>query len=252
MGKTMIRVSGLNKRFGDNHVLKDINFEVEQGDVIAIIGSSGSGKSTLLRCLIDLEKADGGTIEIEDKALVKDGVQAPPSEVRKIISRMGVVFQHFNLFPHLSVRKNLQLAPRIVNKENKADIEANTKKLLGEVGLESRIDAMPSTLSGGEKQRVAIARALMMNPDIMLFDEPTSALDPELTGEVLKVMGDLAKAKMTMIVVTHEMGFARSAANKILFMNDGIILEEGTPDDIFNHPKNQRTKEFLASITNKD
>ncbi|MCH4072132.1 MAG: amino acid ABC transporter ATP-binding protein [Pseudoramibacter sp.] len=248
----MIRVSGLNKRFGDNHVLKDINFEVEQGDVIAIIGSSGSGKSTLLRCLIDLEKADGGTIMIEDKALVKDGVQAPPSEVRKIISRMGVVFQHFNLFPHLSVRKNLQLAPRIVNKENKAEIEANTKKLLSEVGLESRIDAMPSTLSGGEKQRVAIARALMMNPDIMLFDEPTSALDPELTGEVLKVMGDLAKAKMTMIVVTHEMGFARSAANKILFMNDGIILEEGTPDDIFNHPKNQRTREFLASITNKD
>ncbi len=252
MGKTMIRVSGLNKRFGDNHVLKDINFEVEQGDVIAIIGSSGSGKSTLLRCLIDLEKADGGTIMIEDKALVKDGVQAPPTEVRKIISRMGVVFQHFNLFPHLSVRKNLQLAPKIVNKENKAKIEAHTEKLLGEVGLESRIDAMPSTLSGGEKQRVAIARALMMNPDIMLFDEPTSALDPELTGEVLKVMSDLAKAKMTMIVVTHEMGFARSAANKILFMNDGIILEEGTPDDIFNHPKNQRTKDFLASITNKD
>jgi polar amino acid transport system ATP-binding protein len=252
MGKTMIRVSGLNKRFGDNHVLKDINFEVEQGDVIAIIGSSGSGKSTLLRCLIDLEKADGGTIMIEDKALVKDGVQAPPSEVRNIISRMGVVFQHFNLFPHLSVRKNLQLAPRIVNKENKAEIEAHTEKLLSEVGLESRIDAMPSTLSGGEKQRVAIARALMMNPDIMLFDEPTSALDPELTGEVLKVMSDLAKAKMTMIVVTHEMGFARSAANKILFMNDGIILEEGTPDDIFNHPKNQRTREFLASITNKD
>jgi polar amino acid transport system ATP-binding protein len=252
MGKTMIRVSGLNKRFGDNHVLKDINFEVEQGDVIAIIGSSGSGKSTLLRCLIDLEKADGGTIMIEDKALVKDGVQAPPAEVRNIISRMGVVFQHFNLFPHLSVRKNLQLAPKIVNKENKADIEAHTEKLLGEVGLESRIDAMPSTLSGGEKQRVAIARALMMNPDIMLFDEPTSALDPELTGEVLKVMSDLAKAKMTMIVVTHEMGFARSAANKILFMNDGIILEEGTPDDIFNHPKNQRTKDFLASITNKD
>lgn len=252
MGKTMIRVSGLNKRFGDNHVLKDINFEVEQGDVIAIIGSSGSGKSTLLRCLIDLEKADGGTIMIEDKALVKDGVQAPPTEVRKIISRMGVVFQHFNLFPHLSVRKNLQLAPKIVNKENKAEIEAHTEKLLSEVGLESRIDAMPSTLSGGEKQRVAIARALMMNPDIMLFDEPTSALDPELTGEVLKVMSDLAKAKMTMIVVTHEMGFARSAANKILFMNDGIILEAGTPDDIFNHPKNQRTREFLASITNKD
>ena len=252
MSKTMIRVTSLDKRFGDNHVLKNINFEVEQGDVVAIIGSSGSGKSTLLRCLIDLEQADGGTIMIEDKALVKDGVQAPPAEIKRIISRMGVVFQHFNLFPHLSVRKNLQLAPRIVAKADKGTIEANTTKLLDEVGLSDRIDAMPSTLSGGEKQRVAIARALMMNPDIMLFDEPTSALDPELTGEVLKVMGDLAKAKMTMIVVTHEMGFARSAANKILFMNDGIILEEGTPDDIFNHPKYQRTKEFLASITNKD
>ena len=252
MSKTMIRVTSLDKRFGDNHVLKNINFEVEQGDVVAIIGSSGSGKSTLLRCLIDLEQADGGTIMIEDRALVKDGVQAPPAEVKKIISRMGVVFQHFNLFPHLSVKKNLQLAPRIVAKEDKGQIEADTKKLLAEVGLSDRIDAMPSTLSGGEKQRVAIARALMMNPDIMLFDEPTSALDPELTGEVLKVMGDLAKAKMTMIVVTHEMGFARSVANKILFMNDGIILEEGTPDDIFNHPKNERTREFLASITNKD
>ncbi|MSS19729.1 amino acid ABC transporter ATP-binding protein [Eubacteriaceae bacterium RF-744-FAT-4] len=248
----MIRVTSLDKRFGDNHVLRNINFEVEQGDVVAIIGSSGSGKSTLLRCLIDLEQADGGTIMIEDKALVKDGVQAPPAEVKKIISRMGVVFQHFNLFPHLSVKKNLQLAPKIVAKEDKGRIEADTKKLLEEVGLSDRIDAMPSTLSGGEKQRVAIARALMMNPDIMLFDEPTSALDPELTGEVLKVMGDLAKAKMTMIVVTHEMGFARSVANKILFMNDGIILEEGTPDDIFNHPKNERTREFLASITNKD
>ncbi|WP_295362779.1 amino acid ABC transporter ATP-binding protein [uncultured Pseudoramibacter sp.] len=252
MSKTMIRVTSLDKRFGDNHVLKNINFEVEQGDVVAIIGSSGSGKSTLLRCLIDLEQADGGTIMIEDKALVKDGVQAPPAEIKSIISRMGVVFQHFNLFPHLSVRKNLQLAPRIVAKADKGTIEANTKKLLDEVGLSDRIDAMPSTLSGGEKQRVAIARALMMNPDIMLFDEPTSALDPELTGEVLKVMGDLAKAKMTMIVVTHEMGFARSAANKILFMDDGIILEEGTPDEIFNHPKHQRTEEFLASITNKD
>lgn len=252
MSKTMIRVTSLDKRFGDNHVLRNINFEVEQGDVVAIIGSSGSGKSTLLRCLIDLEQADGGTIMIEDRALVKDGVQAPPAEVKKIISRMGVVFQHFNLFPHLSVKKNLQLAPRIVAKEDKGQIEADTKKLLAEVGLSDRIDAMPSTLSGGEKQRVAIARALMMNPDIMLFDEPTSALDPELTGEVLKVMGDLAKAKMTMIVVTHEMGFARSVANKILFMNDGIILEESTPDDIFNHPKNERTREFLASITNKD
>lgn len=248
MGKTMIRVSGLNKRFGDNHVLKDINFEVEQGDVIAIIGSSGSGKSTLLRCLIDLEKADGGTIMIEDKALVKDGVQAPPTEVRKIISRMGVVFQHFNLFPHLSVRKNLQLAPKIVNKENKAKIEAHTEKLLGEVGLESRIDAMPSTLSGGEKQRVAIARALMMNPDIMLFDEPTSALDPEMVGEVLNVMEHLASEGMTMVVVTHEMGFAKHVADRVIFIDEGVVVEEGTPEQVFDHPQNERTQNFLNMV----
>lgn len=250
--QTVVEVTNLNKSFGDNHVLKDISFEVSRGDVVAIIGSSGSGKSTLLRCLIDLEHADGGSIALEGQYLLKDGVQASSADARQIIGKMGMVFQHFNLFPHLSVRKNLQLAPRIVAHQNQADMAAHCDELLSKVGLLDRADAMPSTLSGGEKQRVAIARALMMNPDILLFDEPTSALDPELTGEVLNVMSDLAKDNMTMVVVTHEMGFARSVANKVLFMDNGIILEEGTPEDIFEHPVNQRTKDFISAITNKD
>lgn len=250
--KPVIHVVGLNKSFDANQVLKDISFEVNRGDVVAIIGSSGSGKSTLLRCLIDLEQADGGTIDIEGQPLMQDGVQAPPAAVRQIIAKMGMVFQHFNLFPHLSVRKNLLLAPRLARGASKASMEAHCEALLDKVGLGPRIDAMPSTLSGGEKQRVAIARALMMNPDILLFDEPTSALDPELTGEVLGVMADLARENMTMIVVTHEMGFARSAANKVLFMDGGVILESGSPAQIFEHPRYQRTKDFLASITNKE
>ena len=244
----VIRVEGLTKSFGDNQVLKDINFDVNKGDVIAVIGSSGSGKSTLLRCLIDLEQADGGTIEIEGRRLVSDGVHADNKEKRAVIAEMGMVFQHFNLFPHLSVRENLELAPKLRSVGTEREIEDRTAYYLDKVGLSERIDAMPSTLSGGEKQRVAIARALMMRPDILLFDEPTSALDPELTGEVLKVMEKLAQEPMTMIVVTHEMSFARSAASKILFMNQGIILEEGTPDEIFMNPKQPRTKEFLSSI----
>ena len=244
----VIRVEGLTKSFGDNQVLKDINFDVNKGDVIAVIGSSGSGKSTLLRCLIDLEQADGGTIEIEGRRLVSDGVHADNKEKRAVIAEMGMVFQHFNLFPHLSVRENLELAPKLRSVGTEREIEDRTAYYLDKVGLSERIDAMPSTLSGGEKQRVAIARALMMRPDILLFVEPTSALDPELTGEVLKVMEKLAQEHMTMIVVTHEMSFARSAASKILFMNQGIIPEEGTPDEIFMNPKQPRTKEFLSSI----
>ena len=182
---------------------------------------------------------------------MKDGVYASQNEIRAIIMKMGMVFQHFNLFPHLTVRQNLELAPKVVKKEKGEAMDERCEKHLAQVGLLEKIDAMPSTLSGGEKQRVAIARALMMNPDILLFDEPTSALDPELTGEVLNVMQQLAEAHMTMIVVTHEMSFAREVANKILFMNDGIILEEGAPEDIFEHPKNDRTKEFLSSITRK-
>lgn len=247
----MIRVTDLKKCFGDNMVLKNVSFSVGRGDVVAVIGSSGSGKSTLLRCLIDLEKADGGTISVEGSDLVKDGVYASPAEIRTIILKMGMVFQNFNLFPHLSVRKNLTLAPRLVKKEKEGVMDVLVEENLEKVGLLDKIDAMPGTLSGGQKQRVAIARALMMSPDILLFDEPTSALDPELTGEVLKVMADLAGAHMTMVVVTHEMGFAREAAGRVLFMNDGIILEEGTPEAIFNNPQNERTKEFLRSITRK-
>ncbi|MEG0377881.1 MAG: amino acid ABC transporter ATP-binding protein [Eubacterium sp.] len=250
--KEIINVSDLNKSFGINHVLKGISFQVNKGDVVAVIGSSGSGKSTLLRCLIDLEKADSGTITMEGCHLMKDGVYAPPAEIRTIIMKMGMVFQHFNLFPHLSVRQNLELAPKVVKKENNEAMDKRCEAYLEKVGLLEKIDCMPSTLSGGEKQRVAIARALMMNPDILLFDEPTSALDPELTGEVLNVMQELAEEHMTMVVVTHEMSFAREAASKVLFMNDGIILEEGKPEDIFEHPENERTKEFLSSITRKN
>lgn len=244
----IIKVNQLNKSFGDNHVLKNISFTVNKGDVMAIIGSSGSGKSTLLRCLIDLEKADSGDIIMEEKPLLKDGVYPSSGEIRTIIMKMGMVFQHFNLFPHLTVRQNLELAPKVVKKEEFAKMNQRCEMYLNKVGLLERIDAMPSTLSGGEKQRVAIARALMMNPDILLFDEPTSALDPELTGEVLNVMQSLANEHMTMVVVTHEMGFAREVANKVVFMDSGKILEEGTPDEIFNHPKERRTQEFLSSI----
>lgn len=244
----IIKVNQLNKSFGNNHVLKDISFTVNKGDVMAIIGSSGSGKSTLLRCLIDLEKADSGDIIMEGKPLLKDGVYPSPPEIRAIIMKMGMVFQHFNLFPHLTVRQNLELAPKVVKKEETGAMNQRCEAYLNKVGLLDRIDAMPSTLSGGEKQRVAIARALMMNPDILLFDEPTSALDPELTGEVLNVMQSLANEHMTMVVVTHEMGFAREVANKVVFMDSGTILEEGSPEDIFIHPKEKRTQVFLSSI----
>lgn len=249
--ETMIQVTDLNKTFGENHVLKGVSFSINKGDVVAVIGSSGSGKSTLLRCLIDLEKADSGTITMDGDNLMTDGVYASPAKIREIIMKMGMVFQHFNLFPHLTVRQNLELAPKVVKKEKATEMDVRCEKYLQQVGLAAKIDSMPSTLSGGEKQRVAIARALMMNPEILLFDEPTSALDPELTGEVLSVMQELAEDKMTMVVVTHEMGFAREVANKVLFMNDGVILEEGTPEDIFEHPKHERTREFLRSITRK-
>jgi len=244
----IIKVNKLNKSFGDNHVLNDISFSVNKGDVMAIIGSSGSGKSTLLRCLIDLEKADSGDIFMEGKPLLKEGIYPSNQEIRAIIIKMGMVFQHFNLFPHLTVRQNLELAPKVVKKEELIQMNERSEAYLNKVGLLDRIDAMPSTLSGGEKQRVAIARALMMNPDILLFDEPTSALDPELTGEVLAVMKDLANERMTMVVVTHEMSFAREVANKVVFMDSGKILEVGPPEEIFINPKEPRTREFLSSI----
>ena len=243
---SMIEVTNLRKSFGALEVLRDVSFRVEKGDVVAVIGSSGSGKSTLLRCLIGLEEVTGGSIRIDGQDLCRDGVYASAAARKAIILRMGMVFQHFNLYPHLSVVKNLEIAPRLVKGRKGPELRAQAMELLGKVGLADRADEMPGRLSGGQKQRVAIARALMMNPEILLFDEPTSALDPELTGEVLEVMRDLAREKMTMIVVTHEMGFARNVASRVAFMDGGAILEEGAPEEIFTAPKQERTRAFLS------
>lgn len=241
----LIEVTNLKKSYGTLEVLKNITFNVEKNDVIAVIGPSGSGKSTMLRSLIHLEEIDGGSVKITDSYLVKDGQYPKAQEIKSITLKMGMVFQHFNLFPHLTVQGNLEISPKLLKKEGLQQIAARAKDLLQKVGLTEKANAFPASLSGGQKQRVAIARALMMNPDILLFDEPTSALDPEVTGEVLKVMKDLAEAHMTMLVVTHEMGFAKEVANKVIFMDDGEIVEAGTPEEIFNNPQHERTKAFL-------
>lgn len=242
---SIIEVSHLKKSFGSLNVLKDVSFAVEKGDVIAILGSSGSGKSTLLRCLIDLEKIDDGTITVDGDTFVKNGVYMPNKVVKDVTMKMGMVFQHFNLFPHMTVMKNLEKPAKIVKKLDSKTIQKKSKILLNKVGLLDKADVYPDQLSGGQKQRVAIVRALMMNPEIMLFDEPTSSLDPEITKEVLHTMKQLAEEKMTMLIVTHEIGFAKEVASKILFMSNGEILESGTPDEIFNNPKHERTKLFL-------
>lgn len=242
---SIIEVSHLKKSFGSLNVLKDVSFTVEKGDVIAILGSSGSGKSTLLRCLIDIEKIDDGTITVDGDTFVKNGVYMPNKVVKDVTMKMGMVFQHFNLFPHMTVMKNLEKPAKIVKKLDSKTIQKKSKILLNKVGLLDKADVYPDQLSGGQKQRVAIVRALMMNPEIMLFDEPTSSLDPEITKEVLHTMKQLAEEKMTMLIVTHEIGFAKEVASKILFMSNGEILESGTPDEIFNNPKHERTKLFL-------
>ena len=239
---SIIEVSHLKKSFGSLNVLKDVSFTVEKGDVIAILGSSGSGKSTLLRCLINLEKIDDGTITVDGDTFVKNGVYMPNKIVKDATMKMGMVFQHFNLFPHMTVMKNLEKPAKIVKKLDSRTIQEKSQMLLNKVGLLDKADTYPDQLSGGQKQRVAIVRALMMNPEIMLFDEPTSSLDPEITKEVLHTMKQLAEEKMTMLIVTHEIGFAKEVASKILFMSNGEILESGTPDEIFNNPKNERTK----------
>ena len=244
----LIEVKDLKKGFGTVSVLTNICFTVNQGDVIAVIGPSGAGKSTMLRCLIDLEQVDGGSIFVESEPLVKDGIYPSRTSRRKITAKMGMVFQNFNLFPHLSVRKNLIMPLMTVKKVSQSDAETLALQMLSKVGMEEKIDTMPNALSGGQKQRVAIARALMMNPDILLFDEPTSALDPELTGEVLAVMKQLASDRVTMIVVTHEMSFARDVATRVLFMSDGCITEEGLPQELFSAPKHPRTQAFLRSV----
>lgn len=244
--KEMIRINQLNKSFGDLHVLKDIDMTVFESDVVCLIGSSGSGKSTLLRCLNFLERKDNGKIIIEGKE-----VDPHADNLNKIREKVGMVFQNFNLFPHKTVLENIIEAPIQVKGVAKAEAVAKARHLLCKVGLEDKADVYPSKLSGGQKQRVAIARALAMEPDIMLFDEPTSALDPELVGEVLTTMKDLAEEGMTMVVVTHEMGFAREVADRIVYMHEGKIVEHGTPDQFFNHPKEERTREFLKSTSLK-
>lgn len=241
----IIEVSHLKKSYDQLEVLKDISFEVNKNDVVAVIGPSGSGKSTMLRGLVHLEDINGGSICVDGDYLVKDGTYSKPQEIKRITSKMGMVFQHFNLFPHLTVKENLEIAPKMLKREEPSAIERRSKELLDKIGLRDRAMAYPAKLSGGQKQRVAIARALMMDPEILLFDEPTSALDPELTGEVLEVMKDLAKEHMTMIIVTHEMGFAKEVANKAIFMDNGEIIETGHPSELFINPQFDRTKAFL-------
>jgi polar amino acid transport system ATP-binding protein len=249
----MIRLQAIHKSFSSLAVLKGINLEVAQGEVVAIIGPSGSGKSTLLRCLNRLETIEQGTIEIEGEILAATGPNGQCQYVaehkaREICHKMGMVFQQFNLFPHMTVINNVIEAPLIVKGIKKEIIIPEAEELLRKVGLFEKKDSYPSKLSGGQKQRVAIARALAMKPDIMLFDEPTSALDPELTGEVLKAMRQLAQEHMTMIVVTHEMAFAREVAQRVIFMDDGDIVEAGTPEQLFNNPQHIRTQVFLNSM----
>ena len=233
----MLKVTSLEKKFDSLGVLKGISLEVRKGEVVAIIGRSGSGKSTLLRCVNNLEKADTGTIEIEGRALVKNGVYAPPREQREICLKMGYVFQNFNLFPHMSVLRNLTEAQICVLKRKKEDAEKYGRELLKKVGLQDKEAAYPCQLSGGQQQRVAIARALALNPEILCFDEPTSALDPLLTQEVLSVIRALTKENRTMVVVTHEMAFAREVADRVVFMENGVIVAEGTPQQVFDSEK---------------
>ncbi|MCS1382315.1 amino acid ABC transporter ATP-binding protein [Lysinibacillus sphaericus] len=241
----MLEVSNLKKSFGKLEVLKTITLNVEKNDVVAVIGPSGSGKSTMLRSLIHLEEINGGSICVDGDYLVQNGAYAKQQDIKKITAKMGMVFQHFNLFPHLTVQQNLEIAPGLLKTESPDAIKKRCQDLLQKIGLADKAQAYPANLSGGQKQRVAIARALMMNPQILLFDEPTSALDPELTGEVLKVMKDLAEDQMTMIVVTHEMGFAREVANKVVFMDGGDIIEANHPEAFFTNPQHERTKAFL-------
>lgn len=239
----MIEIKNIRKNFGKNEVLKNINTEIKKGDKVVIIGPSGSGKSTLLRCMNLLETPASGSIIFQG-----DDITDKKTDINKIRQKMGMVFQHFNLFPHLTVLENIMLAPVKLNLQTKEEAEKNALKLLERIGLSDKKDEYPAMLSGGQKQRIAIVRSLAMKPEIMLFDEPTSALDPEMIGEVLKLMKDLAEDGMTMVVVTHEMGFAKSVANRILFMDEGQILEENNPQDFFSNPVHERSKIFLSKI----
>jgi len=242
----VIEIKNINKSFGVNHVLKDVSTTINKGEKVVIIGPSGSGKSTLLRCMNLLEVPDNGSIVFEGQ-----NVTDKKCDINKVRQKMGMVFQHFNLFPHLTVMENITLAPIKLNLQSKKEAEETAIKLLERIGLADKKDEYPNKLSGGQKQRIAIVRSLAMKPDIMLFDEPTSALDPEMIGEVLSLMKDLAEEGMTMVVVTHEMSFAKSVANRILFMDEGKILEESNPADFFSNPAHERAQEFLSKILYK-
>lgn len=239
----MIQVNGLHKSFGKVEVLKGISIKVEPQEVVCVIGPSGSGKSTLLRCLNRLEEPSSGQILIEGEDLLNSS-----TDINRIRQKVGMVFQHFNLFPHKTVLENIILAPTFLKRKTKAEAEAFAKSLLQKVGLLEKANEYPRRLSGGQQQRVAIARALAMEPHVMLFDEPTSALDPEMIGEVLQVMKDLASEGMTMVIVTHEMGFAKEVADRVIFMDEGVIMEEGSPKNIFENTQNQRTRSFLSKV----
>ena len=242
----MIKVNNLHKYFGELQVLKGIDLEVKQGDVIAIIGPSGSGKSTMLHCINRLEEPSDGHIYIDN-----EDIMAPDCDINAIRQKVGMVFQHFNLFPHKTVLENITLAPSLVKKVSKDEAEKTAYELLEKVGLSDKALSYPNKLSGGQKQRIAIARALAMKPEVILFDEPTSALDPEMIKEVLDVMKELAKEGMTMLIVTHEMGFAKNVANRLIFMDNGKVVEDTEPNEFFNSPKSERAKEFLDKVLNK-
>jgi polar amino acid transport system ATP-binding protein len=244
----IVHIRGLHKAFGDHVVLNGIDFDVQPSQVVVVIGPSGSGKSTFLRCCNGLEQAQGGRVEICGRTLVNDGRMLPDADLNALREEVGMVFQSFNLFPHLSVRDNVTLGPRKLRGLSRAQADAEADVLLKKVGLSHKAEAMPASLSGGQKQRVAIARALAMKPRVMLFDEPTSALDPELVGEVLQVMKLLASEGMTMMVVTHEMGFAKEVADVVVVMDGGGIIESGSPDVIFSQPTQARTREFLQAV----
>jgi ABC-type polar amino acid transport system, ATPase component len=244
----MLKLTQITKSFGTNEVLRGVSLSVSRGEIVAVIGPSGSGKSTMLRSCVGLERISGGTIELNGKKLVQEGVYVPERESRSVCAHTGMVFQHFNLFPHMNVRENLCLAPVLRKTLSKREAEEHASVLLDKVGLADKADAMPSSLSGGQKQRVAIARALMLSPEILLFDEPTSALDPELTGEVLAVMRGLAAEHMTMVIVTHEMAFARDIADRVLFMDEGVIALSGTPEEVLLNPPSERLRAFLHSF----
>ena len=241
--KALIQVKELRKQFGKQEVLKGITTDIKAGEVVCVIGPSGSGKSTFLRCLNRLEEASSGSIFFEGEDLCDK-----KTDIDRVRQRMGMVFQQFNLFPHMNILKNLTLGPIELQKRSREEAEAYAMELLHKVGLAERANAYPQQLSGGQQQRIAIVRALCMKPDVMLFDEPTSALDPEMVGEVLNVMKDLAAQKMTMVVVTHEMGFAREVASRVMFLADGYFLEEGSPAELFGNPKNERLQSFLSKV----